>query len=81
MSPIRVGLIGLSGATDYEGTAWAANAHLPFLQRSEHFTLAALLNSSVQSAQAAIEKYNLPKDTKAYGNPQGVFLHNRQFIE
>ncbi|GFF58529.1 galactose/lactose metabolism regulatory protein GAL80 [Aspergillus udagawae] len=72
MSPIRVGLIGLSGATDYEGTAWAANAHLPFLQRSEHFTLAALLNSSVQSAQAAIEKYNLPKDTKAYGNPQDL---------
>ncbi|EAW21044.1 uncharacterized protein NFIA_062050 [Aspergillus fischeri NRRL 181] len=72
MSPIRVALIGLSGATDYEGTAWAASAHLPFLQQSEHFTIAALLNSSVQSAQAAIGKYNLPKDTKAYGNPQDL---------
>lgn len=73
MSTIRVGLIGLSGATDYQGTAWAPNAHLPFLQRSDHFTIAALLNTSVESAQAAIEKYNLPKDTKAYSDPQGVF--------
>ncbi|KAH2117350.1 hypothetical protein KXW65_001279 [Aspergillus fumigatus] len=55
VSPIRVALIGLSGATDYEGAAWAASAQLPFLQRSEHFTITAMLNSSVRSAQAAIE--------------------------
>ncbi|KMK54293.1 hypothetical protein Y699_09472 [Aspergillus fumigatus Z5] len=55
LSPIRVALIGLSGATDYEGAAWAASAQLPFLQRSEHFTITAMLNSSVRSAQAAIE--------------------------
>ncbi|RHZ46496.1 uncharacterized protein CDV56_103032 [Aspergillus thermomutatus] len=72
MPTIRVGLIGLSGATDYEGTAWAPNAHLPYLQRSEYFTITALLNSSVESARAAIKKYSLPTDTKAYGNPQDL---------
>jgi predicted dehydrogenase len=74
MSPIRVGLIGLSGASaeDYEGTSWTPNAHLPFLTKSPHFEIVALLNSSAESARAAIEKYNLPSDTtKAYGNPQG----------
>ncbi|EAW10012.1 uncharacterized protein ACLA_042340 [Aspergillus clavatus NRRL 1] len=72
MSPIRVGLIGLSGATDYEGTSWASSAHLPFLQRSEHFTLAALLNTSVDSGKAAIKKYGLPADIKTYGNSQDL---------
>ncbi|KAF7171421.1 hypothetical protein CNMCM6106_005798 [Aspergillus hiratsukae] len=81
MSAIRVGLIGLSGATDYKGTAWAPSAHLPFLQRSEHFTIAALLNTSVESAQAAIEKYSLPKDTKAYGDPQGRFIHVTRLLD
>ncbi|GES61309.1 oxidoreductase [Aspergillus terreus] len=71
MSPIRVGLIGLSGAPSdqYEGTSWAASAHLPFLTASPHFEIVALLNSSSESARAAIAKYNLPVETKAYGDP------------
>lgn len=73
MSPIRVGLIGLSGASGdkYEGTSWAANAHLPYLTTSPHFEIVALLNSSADSARAAIEKYGLPAQTKAYGDPTG----------
>ncbi|KAB8075267.1 hypothetical protein BDV29DRAFT_155883 [Aspergillus leporis] len=70
-SPIRVGLIGLSGAAaeDYDGTSWTPNAHLPFLRASPHFEIVALLNSSLESAQAAIKKYGLPVETKAYGDP------------
>jgi predicted dehydrogenase len=76
MAPIRVGLIGLSGAApeDYEGTSWAAIAHLPFLQASPHFEIVALLNTSAESAQAAIRKYGLPETTKAYGDPNGVYI-------
>ncbi|KAE8395588.1 hypothetical protein ETB97_012840 [Aspergillus alliaceus] len=74
MSPIRVGLIGLSSAAGgaYGGTAWAACAHLPYLTKSPHFKVVALLNSSVESAKAAIQKYNLPSEIKAYGNPQDL---------
>ncbi|KAF7596211.1 hypothetical protein BBP40_002743 [Aspergillus hancockii] len=74
MSPIRVGLIGLSGASgeDYKGTAWAPSAHLPFLTKSPHFEIVALLNSSAESAQAAITNHGLPSETKAYGDPQDL---------
>ncbi|KAE8353795.1 hypothetical protein BDV28DRAFT_147733 [Aspergillus coremiiformis] len=74
MSPIRIGLIGLSGAPteEYEGTSWAANAHLPFITKSPHFEIVALLNSSATSARAAITKYGLPSETKAYGDPQDL---------
>lgn len=73
MAPIRVGLIGLSGAppSEYEGTNWALSAHLPYLLASPHYTITALLNRSISSARAAIERYNLPSDTKAYGDPVG----------
>jgi hypothetical protein len=75
-SPIRVGLIGLSGAAaeDYDGTSWTPNAHLPFLRASPHFEIVALLNSSLESAQAAIKKYGLPVETKAYGDPNGKLI-------
>jgi hypothetical protein len=73
MPPIRVGLIGLSGASPekYEGTSWTAMAHLPYLRASPDYKIVALLNSSVESAQAAIKKYDLPGETKAYGDPKG----------
>ncbi|KAF9889364.1 transcription regulator gal80 [Aspergillus nanangensis] len=76
MAVIRVGLIGLSGASsdDYEGTSWAAGAHLPFLTASPSFQIVALLNSSAESAQAAIRKYDLPAETKAYGDPTELAL-------
>lgn len=74
MAPIRVGLIGLSGAPqdEYEGVAWTPNAHLPYLVTSPDYEVAALLNSSASSAKAAIEKYNLPASTKAYGDPEDL---------
>jgi predicted dehydrogenase len=76
MTPIRVGLIGLSGAPPdkYEGTSWTPNAHLPYLKASPDYEIVALLNSSVESAKTAIERYNLPAETKAYGDPNGTFL-------
>ncbi|KAK0109430.1 hypothetical protein ONS95_002124 [Cadophora gregata] len=72
--PIRVALIGLSStpADQYEGTNWAASAHLPYLLKSPHFEIAALLNSSVESAQRSIEKHGLPGSVKAYGRPEDV---------
>ncbi|KAB8221555.1 hypothetical protein BDV33DRAFT_76505 [Aspergillus novoparasiticus] len=74
MSPIRVGLIGLPSASaeNYEGTSWSVNAHLPFLTKSPHYEIVALLNSSVESAKTAIQKYGLPNETKAYGDPQDL---------
>lgn len=73
MAPVRVGLIGLSGTPPdkYEGTSWAASAHLPYLTASPHYEIVALLNTTVESAKAAIERYKLPAETKAYGNPDG----------
>jgi predicted dehydrogenase len=70
MSQIRVGIVGLSAAAT--GTNWAASAHFPFLQKSPHFTITALLNSSVEAAQKAVQFYNLPASTKAYGSPEDL---------
>jgi len=74
MSPIRVGLIGLSGAPPdkYEGTSWTSSAHLPYLTSSPHYEIVALLNSSIESAKAAIGRYKLPPSTKAYSSPEGI---------
>ncbi|TVY81618.1 Galactose/lactose metabolism regulatory protein [Lachnellula suecica] len=72
MPPIRVGLVGLSGAPpdQYEGTSWTPSAHLPYLLASPHYEIVALLNTSVASGKAAIERYSLPLETKAYGKPE-----------
>jgi predicted dehydrogenase len=76
MSLIRVGLIGLSGAPpdEYEGLSWTPNAHLPYLKASPNYEIVALLNSSVESAKAAIDRYKLSPFTKAYSKPEGLFL-------
>ncbi|KJX95009.1 NAD-P-binding protein [Zymoseptoria brevis] len=63
--PIRIGFIGLN-KTD----SWAVNAHLPYLIDSAKYEIVALLNSSEDSAQAAIESHGLSSDTKAYGSPE-----------
>ncbi|KAI4720248.1 NAD(P)-binding protein [Aureobasidium sp. EXF-10727] len=71
MSPIRVGLIGLS--TGSKSTSWASTAHLPYLlseQGKAHYEIKALCNSSVESAKKSIEHYKLPGDVKAYGSPE-----------
>jgi len=75
MAPIGVGLVGLSGKPQDKskgGVTWAENAHLPFLKASPHFEIVALLNSSAESAKAAIARYGLPAGTKAYGDPEGT---------
>lgn len=71
MSPIRVGMIGLSARAK---TSWASTAHLPYLLQAPEgkYIIIALCNSSVSAAQAAIEAYSLPASTKAYGNPDDL---------
>lgn len=67
--PLRTALIGLSSSAS---TSWAANAHLPALLSHpgrENYTITALLNSSDHAAKSAVTTYNLPADTKTYGNP------------
>ncbi|SMQ51627.1 unnamed protein product [Zymoseptoria tritici ST99CH_3D7] len=63
--PIRIGFIGLN-KTD----SWAVNAHLPYLKDSAKYKIVALLNSSKDSAQAAIESHGLSSDTKAHGSTE-----------
>ncbi|KAH8680641.1 hypothetical protein BX600DRAFT_444842 [Xylariales sp. PMI_506] len=65
--PIRVGIIGLSAKG-----GWASVSHLPYLQKSAKYLITAICNSSPESSRAAIEKYGLPADTKAYGSPQDL---------
>ncbi|KAK7007832.1 oxidoreductase family protein [Favolaschia claudopus] len=69
MSPIRIGLIGLSASAK---TAWASAAHLPYLlspRGLERFRIVALCNSSKESAEAAIANFKLSPETRAYGSP------------
>ncbi|QDS69968.1 hypothetical protein FKW77_002865 [Venturia effusa] len=70
MTPIRVGIIGLSAAAT--GTNWAATAHLPYLLKSPHYAITALCNSSVEAAQKAVKAYALPETTKTYGSPEDL---------
>jgi predicted dehydrogenase len=76
MAPIRVGIIGLSSATG-EATAspgggWAAGAHLPYLLASPHYEIVALCNSSIDAANIAVKKYELPTNTKTYDNSEDL---------
>ena len=73
-APIKVGLIGLSS---HAKTAWAVNAHLPYLlspRGQAKFRIVALLNSSVEAAKEAIKVYNLPfpETIKTYGTPEDL---------
>ena len=68
---IRVGFIGLSA--NAAGTSWASNAHLPYFlspRGREQYKIVALANTSVESAQASIKKYELDPSAKAYGDVQ-----------
>ena len=72
MAPIRVALIGLSSSAK---TSWAAVAHLPYLTSARgksHYEIVALLNSSVDAAEAAKKAFELPASVKAYGDPAAV---------
>lgn len=73
MSPIRVGLMGLSTSTNLlQPGMWAASAHLPTILGSPHYELVALCNSTVQSAKASIAHHNLGANIKAYGSPEDL---------
>ena len=66
MVPIHIGIIGLSPG------AWAANAHLPYLQSPESkFKIVAVCNSSVESAAKSVKELRLPGGVRTYGNVQG----------
>jgi predicted dehydrogenase len=69
MAPIRVALVGLSASAK---TSWAASGHLPYLLSTTHYELVALLNSSVQAAEAAIKHFGLSSTVKAFGDPNAV---------
>ncbi|OQO00014.1 hypothetical protein B0A48_14217 [Cryoendolithus antarcticus] len=69
MAPIRVGLIGLSANG---ATSWASKTHLPYLLSTSKYELVALCNSSVASAEKAIQHFKLPATVKAYGSPQDL---------
>ena len=69
-SPIRVGIIGLSTSAK---TSWASSAHLPYLKASGgKYTITALCNTSIDSAKAAIQSYDMPNTTKAYGDAKDL---------
>jgi len=68
MAPLRVAFIGLSRSS---GSSWGSSAHLPYLlTHPEKYSITALLNSSIESAKKAIQDFDLPSTTKAYGGPE-----------
>ena len=73
MPPIHVALVGLSQSAK---TSWANDAHFPYLQSpsgKENFQIVALLNSSEDAANRAIEAYGLNAATvKSYGDPKAL---------
>ncbi|KAK6446815.1 hypothetical protein ACSS6W_011080 [Trichoderma asperelloides] len=73
MTPIRVGLIGLSTADGFSGPgSWAASTHLPALMQSPEYEIVALANSTVESAQRSIAAHRLPPSTKPYGSATDI---------
>lgn len=72
MAPIRVAIIGLSASA---ATSWAAEGHLPYLllpRARQHYEIVALLNSSVQAAEAARAHFRLPASVRAHGDPASL---------
>lgn len=72
MAPIRTALIGLSASAK---TSWAAAAHLPYLLSplgKAKYQIVALCNSSVEAARNAIKHFDLPAETRAYGEPESL---------
>jgi predicted dehydrogenase len=59
--PIRVGLIGLSKSS---AVSWASVAHLPYLlspRGKARFEIAALCNSTAESARKAVDAFGLER--------------------
>ncbi|KAF9880787.1 oxidoreductase family protein [Colletotrichum karsti] len=71
MSPIRVGIIGLSAKpAAFAPGAWASTAFLPSIQNSPEYTITALCNSSLDAARRSRDFHKLPETTKVYGDPE-----------
>jgi predicted dehydrogenase len=66
-SRIRIGFVGLSAKS-----GWAKLAHWPYLKKSPHYQITAVLNSSVESGKAAISELGLDPSTKAYGSAEDL---------
>lgn len=65
--PIRVGFVGLSKEPFPQG--WSNATHLPYLKANpDKYKIVAVLNSTLGSSQAAIEKYELTETAKAFGD-------------
>jgi len=73
MVPIRVGLIGLNSVNTggIRAGEWGIQ-HLNSIQSSPHFELIAVCNSTIESAQRAIEFHNLPSSVKPYGSAEDL---------
>ncbi|KAI9727169.1 MAG: transcription regulator gal80 [Chrysothrix sp. TS-e1954] len=65
MAPIRIGILGLS-----KSGGWAVTAHLPYLKDTSKYTIAAVCNTSIASAEEAIKHFELGNGTKPYGSAQ-----------
>ncbi|KAH7139600.1 hypothetical protein B0J13DRAFT_504827 [Dactylonectria estremocensis] len=73
MAPIRVGLIGLSSVNTggIRAGEWGLQ-HLLSIQSSPHFELVAVCNSTLESAQRAIEFHKIPSTVKPYGSAEEI---------
>ena len=65
MSAIRVGFIGLAS----NDASWSTYAHIPYLRQTQKYKIVALLSSSKESAEKAVQFNDLPAATAAYGDP------------
>lgn len=73
MSPIRVGIIGLSAKSpDQALGAWAVKSILPSLRASPKYEVVALCNSSVEAARRSVEFHGLPAATRTYDSPESI---------
>lgn len=72
MAPTRVGIIGLKAVIQqhYTPGTWGLQ-HLKSLSVSPHYTIVAVCNTTVASAQNAINVHNL-QNAKAYGNAEDI---------
>lgn len=62
MARIRIGFVGLS-----VNRGWAKAAHLPYLSTSPHYEITGVVNSSLESSEAAIKEYGL-SNAKGYAS-------------
>ncbi|EHK21788.1 uncharacterized protein TRIVIDRAFT_5626, partial [Trichoderma virens Gv29-8] len=74
MTPAKVTRVALVGLTaKAEGFTWLNAVHLPYIRaHPDKFEIVAVQGSSIQAAEAAVAKFNLPLSVRAYGSPQSL---------